>query len=181
MIYSSLFAYKHSALPKGDSPTKNTLIRVARQLELPSDHIVMTYLNTTSVSHLPLCKTCWKGAVPFSIYDSSSNSKNCDSCILFKNRASDVEYRFIVAIVRYSTQQCKLIIHSVNIDLHDSVTVKKKRVVNPFIFWGQLSSPPVLMTIGMQDIFVKLAHRTEKSIIHFFQYSNIVQSTWLRL
>ena len=49
-----LFASKRSALLKGDSPTKNTLIRVARQLELTSDHIVMTYLNTTSFSHLPL-------------------------------------------------------------------------------------------------------------------------------
>ena len=131
-----LFASKRSALPKGDYPIENTLIRVARQLELPSDHIVMTYLNTTSVSHLPLYKTCWKGAVQFSIHDSSSNSKTCDSCILFRNRASDVECGFIVAIVRYSTQPCKLIIHSVNIDLHDSVTVNKTRVVNPFIFWG---------------------------------------------
>ena len=163
-----LFASKRSALPKGDSLTKNTLIQVARQLELPSDHIVMTYLNTTSVSHLPLYKTCWKGAVQFSTYESSSNSKNCESCILFKNRASDVECGFIVAIARYSTQQCKLIIHSVNIALHDSVTVNKKRVVNPFIFWGQLSCPSVLVTIGMQDIIVKLAHRTEKSIILFF-------------
>jgi hypothetical protein len=165
-----LFASKRSALPKGDSPTENTLIRVARQLELPSDHIVMTYLNTTSVSHRPLYKTCWEGDVQFSIYDSSSNSKNCDSCVLFKNRANDVECGFIVAIVRYPIQQCKLIIHSVNIDLHDLVTVNKKRVVNPFIFWGQLSCPPVLMTIGIQDTIVKLAHRTEKSIIHFFQY-----------
>ena len=163
-----LFASKRSALPKGDSPTENTLIRGARQLELPSDHIVMTYLNMTSVSHLPLYKTCWKGAVQFSIYDSSSNSKNCDSCVLFKNRASDVECGFIVAIIRYSTQQCRLIIHSVNIDLHHSVIVNKKRVVNPFIFWGQLSCPAVLMTIGIQDIIVKLAHRTEKSIILFF-------------
>ena len=163
-----LFASKRSALPKGDSPTENTLIRVVLQLELPSDHIVMTYLNTTSVSHLPRYKTCWKGAVQFSI---------CDSCILFKNRASDVECGFIVAIVWYSTQQCKLIIHSVNIDLHDSVTVNKKRLVNPFIFWGQLSCPPVLMTNGIQDIIVKLAHRTEKSIIHFFQYPNTVEST----
>ena len=38
-----LFASKRSALPKGDSPTENTLIRVARQLELPSDHIFMTW------------------------------------------------------------------------------------------------------------------------------------------
>ena len=157
-----LFASKRSALPKGDSSTENTLIRVTRPMELPSDHIVMAYLNTTSVSHLSLYKTCRKGAVQFSIYDSSSNSKNCDSCILFKNRASDVECGFIVAIVRYSTRQCKLIIHSVNIDLHDSVTVNKKRVVNPFIFWSQLSCPSVLVTMGMQNIIVKLAHRTEK-------------------
>ena len=175
-----LFASKRSALPKGDSPTENTLIRVAHQLELPSDHIVMTYLNMTSVSHLPLYKTCWKGAVQFSIYDSSSNSKNCDSCILFKNRASDVECRFIVAVVWYSTQQYKLIMHSVNIDLHDSVTVNKKRLVNLLIFWGQLSCPTVLVTIGIQDIIFKLAHRTEKSIIHFFQYPNTVESTSLR-
>ena len=163
-----LFASKRSALPKGDSPTENTLIRVAHQLELPSDHIVMTYLNMTIVSHLPLYKTCWKGAVQFSIYDSFSNSKNCDSCILLKNRANDVECRFIVAVVWYSTQQYKLIMHSVNIDLHDSVTVNKKRLVNLLIFWGQLSCPTVLVTIGIQDIIFKLAHRTEKSIIHFF-------------
>ena len=37
-----LFASKRSALPKGDSPTENTLIRVARQLELPSGYIFMT-------------------------------------------------------------------------------------------------------------------------------------------
>ena len=172
-----LFVSKRSALPKGDSPTESTLIRVARQLELPSDHIVMTYLNTTSISHLPLYKTCWKGDVQFSIYDSSSNSKSCDSCVLLKNRANDVECGFIVAIVSYSTQQCKLIIHSVNIDLHDSVTVNKKRLVNLLIFWGQLSCPTVLVTIGIQDIIVKLAHRTEKSIIHFFQYRHTVEST----
>ena len=97
-----------------------------------------------------------------------SNSKNCDSCILLKNRANDVECRFIVAVVWYSTQQYKLIMHSVNIDLHDSVTVNKKRLVNLLIFWGQLSCPTVLVTIGIQDIIFKLAHRTEKSIIHFF-------------
>jgi hypothetical protein len=49
-----LFASKRNALPKGNARTENTLIQVARQLELPSDHNVMTYLNTTSVSHLPL-------------------------------------------------------------------------------------------------------------------------------
>jgi hypothetical protein len=104
LVIRHLFASKRSALPKENFLTDNTLIRVARQLELPSDHNVMTHLNTTSVSHLALCKTCWKAAVQFSIYDSSSNSKNCDSCILFKNRASDVECGFIVAIVRYSNQ-----------------------------------------------------------------------------
>ena len=99
------FASKRSALPKRDSPTENTLIRVTRQLKLPSDHIVMTYLNTTSVSHLPLYKTCWKGAVQFSIYDSSSNSKNCDSCILFKNRALKRREQHCLSIIEIVIDQ----------------------------------------------------------------------------
>ena len=53
-----LFASKRTALPKRDSSTGNSLIQVARRLELPSDHSVVTYLNTTSALNRALFKTC---------------------------------------------------------------------------------------------------------------------------
>jgi hypothetical protein len=53
---------------------------------------------------------------------------------------------------------------------------KKKKVVNPFIFWGQLTDPPDMVTIGIDDIIVKLAH-SKQEVFHFYQYPNTVEST----
>ena len=156
-----LFASKRSALPKGDSPTENTLIRVARQLEYRATTLLWL---TWTQKVFRICRCI----------------KRVEKVLFNSPTMTHPRISKTVAIVWYSTQQGKLTIHSVNIDLHDSVTINKKRVVNPFIFWGQLSCPHVLMTIGIQDIIVKLAHRAEKSIIHFFQCPNTVESTWLR-
>jgi len=59
----------------------------------------------------------------------------------------------------------------------DSLTFKNKYVLNPFIFWGQLTDPPHLVTIHIQDIIVKLGYSKAEQIFHFFQYPNIVEST----
>ena len=54
--------------------------------------------------------------------------------------------------------------------------IQKKIVVNPFIFWGQLSNPPNMVTIPIDDIIVKLAY-SKQDIFHFFQFPNTVKST----
>ncbi len=47
---------------------------------------------------------------------------------------------------------------------------KNKRLVNPFIFWGQLSDPPNMVTIPIDDIIVKLAY-SKQDTFHFFSIS----------
>ena len=140
-----VFASKRSALPK-------------RNETLPPRILLSEWLVNWNYRATTMLWFTWSRQV-FSIYRCIKHVGK-----VLSNSLSMTHPRIakIVAIVRYSTQQYKLIIHSVNIDLHDSVTVNKKRVANPFIFWGQLSCPPVLMTIGIQDIIVKLAHRAGK-------------------
>jgi hypothetical protein len=172
-----LFASKRQALPKQTVADDNDLIRFSRKIILPSDHIVMNHLHNIHFFHGSLYETCWKKNVQFTIYDPNSTTKTSDSCILFKTHQSEVNCGFIVGIISTSKQQCNLTIHEVQIDQEDSITYKNKYIVNPFIFWGQLTDPPHLITIDIQDILVKIAYSKVKDTFHFYQYPNTAEST----
>ncbi|CAF3153953.1 unnamed protein product [Rotaria sp. Silwood2] len=170
-----LFSSKQLAFPNQQSINKNKSVRLGRKFKPSNDHIVMTYLHNSQISNFSLHQTCWKNNVQFSIYESSSTSKNSDSCVLFKDK-HEIKCGFIMAIIYDMKQQCNMVLHTVSIDQQDSFTFKKKTVVNPFIFWGQLSDPRNMVTIPIDDIIVKLAY-SKQDIFHFFQFPNIVEST----
>lgn len=48
--------------------------------------------------------------------------------------------------------------------------------MNSFIFWGELTDPPNMATIHIDNIIVKLAH-SKQDMFHFFQLLNTVDST----
>ncbi|CAF1532838.1 unnamed protein product [Adineta ricciae] len=160
-----LFSSKRQALPKQNNMEANENFRLAKKLELPNDHIVMVHLSNLPIFNFTLYKTCWKNKVQFSIYDSNSVAKNSDSCILFKNGSNELSCGFVMAIVHDSKQKRSVTIHLVHINRWDSLTFKKKCIVNPFIFWGQLTKPPELKTIDVHDIDVKIAYN------HFTKFS----------
>jgi hypothetical protein len=88
-----------------------------------------------------------------------------------------VEYGFIAAIILDAMQQCNIIVHKVRINHWDYLILKKKRFINPFIFWGKQTQPPELTTIDLNSIIVKLAYRKDRDLFHFFQFPNTVEST----
>jgi hypothetical protein len=170
-----LFSSKRHTLPTQKSINENKSIRLGRTFELPNDHMVMVHLYNTHALNFSLYQTCWKNNVRFSVYNSTSTSKNCDSCVLFKGQYQ-VNCGFIAAINHEPKQGCYVILHTVQIYRHGSLTFKKKNIVNPFIFSGQLTEPAHLIKIHIYDIIVKLAYR-KQDIFHFFQFPNTVEST----
>jgi hypothetical protein len=172
-----LFSSKRHALPKQDTPNENNSIRFGRKFELPKHHSVMAHLHTTHFLHCSLYRTCWKNNVQFSMYSSSSTAQNCDSCLLFKSEQNEMNCGFIAAIICDSKQECYVVIHSIYINRRDSFTFKKKYIVNPFVFWGQLTDPPDLVTIRIEDVIVKLAYNKDDNNFHFFKFPNTVEST----
>jgi hypothetical protein len=172
-----MFSSKRQALPTQKTIDENHFIRLGRTLELPNDHTVLTHLHNIHILNFSLHETCWKRNVQFSVYDSSSTAKNSDSCVLYKNDRDEISCGFIVAIVSDSNHRCDLTIHTVYIDRGDSLTFKKKYVFNPFIFQGQLTDPPHLVTIDIQYITVKIAYSKVENVFHFFQYPNTAEST----
>ncbi|CAF4644078.1 unnamed protein product [Rotaria socialis] len=170
-----LFSPKRQALPRQVTTKQNKSIRLGCRLELPNDHIVMAYLGEKQIFNFSLHGTCWKNNVQFSVYESSSNSSNCDSCVLFKEK-HETNCGFIMAIIHNSRKQCYAVVHTIRIDGRDFLSIKKKNVVNPFIFWEQLTDPPHIVRIDINDITVKLAH-SKQDIFHFFQFPNTVEST----
>ena len=85
-----------------------------------------------------------------------------------------------MAIVYDSKQECSMVLHQVNIDWQDSSTYNNKHVMNPFIFWGNLTDPPELMTVHLKDTIVKVAYSKQK-VFHFYQYPNTVESTGVNI
>jgi hypothetical protein len=94
---------------------------------------------------------------------------------LFKEQ-TQTNCGFIAAIYYDSNQECNVVVHMVRIDRRDSFTFKKRNVINPFMFWGQPTDPPHLVTVRIDNIIVKLAY-SEQDIFHFFQFPNTVEST----
>ncbi len=81
-----------------------------------------------------------------------------------------------MAIVYDSKQECSMVLYKVNIDRQGSFTYNNKHVMNPFIFRGNLTDPPEMMTVHLKDIIVKVAHSKQEAF-HFYQYPNTVEST----
>ena len=156
LFIHGFFYSKHHIFPNQKSINTNKPIRLGRKFKLPNDHIVMAYLHSKQISNFFVHQTCWKNNVQFSIYESGSTSKTSDSCVLFKDE-HETKWRFIVAIIYDMKQKCNMVLHTVCIDQRDSFTFKKKIIVNPFRFWGQLANPPNMVTIPVDDIIVKLA------------------------
>lgn len=172
-----LFSSKRQALPNEKTIEEKSVIRVGRKYELPNDHIIRNHFHDGYIRSFTFHQTFWKKNVQFSMHNSNSTSKNSDSCILFNNDQRELDCGFIVGIISDSKQQCNLIVHKVHIERQDTFTFKKKRVINPYIFWGKLTVPPTLMTIQIQDIVVKIAYSNAGTMFHFFQYPNTTEST----
>ncbi|CAF2096875.1 unnamed protein product [Rotaria magnacalcarata] len=170
-----LFSSKRQALPRQASPDDNRSIRLGRKLTLTYDHITMVYLRQKQVFNFCVHETCWKNNIRFSIHESSSNTKTCDSCVLFKEN-HETNCGFIVAIISDAMNQCYTLIHTVRIERRDTLVINKKKLVNSFMFWGQLTNPPNMVMVHINDIVVKLAH-SKQDIFHFFRYPNTVEST----
>lgn len=170
-----LFSSKRKALPKEATINQNNSIRVGHKLILSNDHIAMVHLRETKASNFSLHRTCWKNNVKFSVYEPNSTGKSCDSFVLFKDKR-ETNCGFIIAIIYDSLKQCYAMIHTVRVDRHDSLIIKKKCVINPFIFWGKLTDPPNLITIHIDNIIIKLAH-SKQDIFHFYQFPNSIEST----
>ena len=157
LFIHGLFYSKQHIFPNQKSINTNKPIRLGRKLKLSNDHIVMVYLHSKQISNFFVHQTCWKNNVQFSIYESGSTSKTSDSYALFKDK-HETKCGFIVAIIYDMKQKCNMVLHRVCIDQRVSFTFKKKIVVNPFIFWGQLSNLPNMVTISIDEIIVKLAY-----------------------
>ena len=170
-----LFSSKRRAFPILTSTNEIKSIHLGRKLQLPNDHIVMVYLRDNLAPNVSVHRTCWKNNVQFSIHVPNSSSKNCDSCVLFKEQ-NQVKCGFIASIASDSNQECNVIVHTVYINREDSLTFKSRNIINPFIFFGQLTDPPHLVTVHIDDILVKIAY-TKQDIFHFFQFPNTVEST----
>ena len=170
-----MFSSKRCALPNQKTADEHGSIRLGRKFELPINHPVMVHLHDTHVLNFTLYETCWKNNLQFSVYHPNSTSKTCDSCVLFKEQ-NETNCGFLAAIFYDSNQRCNVVLHKVHIDRHDSFTFKTKNVVNPFIFYGQLTDPPHMVTVHIDAIVVKLAH-SKQEIFHFYQYPNTVEST----
>ena len=175
LFIHGLFYSKQHIFPNQKSINTNKPIRLGRKFKLPNDHIVMDYLHSKQISNFSVHQTCWKNNVQFSVYESGSTSETSDSCVLFNDK-HEMKCGFIVAIIYDMKQKCNMVLHTVCIDQRDSFAFKKKIVVNPFIFWGQLSNPPNMVTVPIDDIIVKLAY-SKQDIFHFFQFPNTVEST----
>ena len=68
------------------------------------------------------------------------------------------------------------VLHTVRIKEHDSLIIKNEKVINPFMFWGKLTVPPVTVIAHIDQIIVKLAYNQQDGF-HFFQFPNTVEST----
>ncbi len=175
LFIQRLFLSKRHGFPDQKVIGENGFIRLGRKLELANDHIVMVHLRNKHVFHFGLYETCWKNSVRFNIIDFNSTSKICDSCVLFQDQEK-TSCGFITAIVYDSEPQCYVVLHKVHIDRYDSFVFKNKHVINPFIFWGNLTDPPQMKTVHLRDVIVKLAHSKQEAF-HFYQYPNTVEST----
>ena len=172
-----LFSSKRQALPKVTPTNEGISIRLGAKLELPNTHVVMAHLRTIYSLPFYIHATCWKNKVRFSVYEPNSPTQNCDSSLLLKSSHNDTGCGFIEGILCHSTKEYRLVINKICIISHDSLTLKKKCVINPFIFWGKLTNPPQLIIIPIEHIIVKLAYKKEKDLFHFFQFPNTVEST----
>ena len=171
-----LLTSKRHAFPDHKITNGNTLIRLGRRLKLTNDHVVMMHLHNTHVFNFDLYKSCWKNNIRFSIFQSNSTTnKICDSCVLFKDQ-HQTNCGFVTAIVYDSKQECYVVLHKIHIHRQASFTFKNKKIINPFIFWGDLTDPPQMITVHLNDIFVKLAY-SKQEMFHFYQYPNVVEST----
>ncbi|CAF1410154.1 unnamed protein product [Adineta ricciae] len=164
-----IFSTKRQALPSEKSLDENFSIRFARKLDLQNSSI--TFKNVT------IYQTFCKNHIQFSTYDLLSTTKNSDSCLLFKHQQQQFSCGSFFAIIRESVDDYRLIIHTVDITNHDSLKLKNKQIMNPFIFWGKLTNPHRLVTIHAQDIITKLAYNKIGDVFQFFRYPNIVEST----
>lgn len=170
-----LFSSKRHAFPNQQVANGNMIIRLGRKLKLLNDHPMMVHLYNTHVFNFDLYETCWKNNVRFNIIEFNSTNKTCDSCVLFKDQ-QQTSCGFIMGIIYDSKQECYMILHKVKIDRHGSFTCSNKHVLNPFIFWGNLTDPPEIMTVHLKDIIVKIAYSKQEAF-HFYQYPNTVEST----
>ena len=172
-----LFASKRQALPKQAVIHENDYIRFGRNIQLASDHLAIRHLHKIFPGPVSLHEVCWKKNVRFAAYNPTTATKTSDSCILFQTCQNEVNCGFIVAFISDPNQQCHLTLHKVHVDQHDSLTLNGKHIINPFIFWGQLTDPPRLQTIHIQVIMLKIAYTTAKDIFHFYRYPNTAEIT----
>ena len=170
-----LYSSKRHTLPSQNSMNENRSIHLGRKFQLPKDHMLMVHLQNKQILNYSLHRTCWKNNVRFSVYESSSTTKTSDSCVLFKHQ-HETNCGVIAAIVCDSNQECRVVIHRIHIDRYDSLIFKKKKIRNPFVFCGQLTDPPDMVIIHMDDIIVKLAYN-KQDVFHIFQFPNVVEST----
>ncbi|CAF1233917.1 unnamed protein product [Adineta ricciae] len=174
LFIKRIFSSKRNTFPNDTSIHEQT-VRVGRTVPLPDDHFVMEHLHNEGIFDFTFHRTCWKKNVRFSVYESTSTSKSCDSCVQFK-KENDTKCGFIVGIIYDSKQKCSVIIHCVRVAKQDSFIFKGKTIVNPYVFFGQLSNPPHLEIINLHDIIIKLAYSKQETF-HFFQFPNTSEST----
>ncbi|CAF4568145.1 unnamed protein product [Rotaria socialis] len=177
IFIARLFSTKRQALPKVSSEDTKKSVRLGPMLKLPQDHIVMTYLNTIYSVPFHIHETCWKNKIRFSIYNPNSLSRNCDSCLLFKNQNNETCYGFVVAILNQPQEGYRILVNQIQVNRRDSLILKGRCIINPFIFWGHLTDTPKFVIISLEHIIVKLAYRRENDLFHFFQFPNTVEST----
>ena len=135
----------------------------------------MSYLKQKQFSNFFLHRTCWKNNIRFSTYDSSSISKTSDSCVLFEQKKR-TSCGFILGFISSFTNEFNVILHTVRIKEYDSLIIKNEKIINPFMFWGELTVPPVIVIAHIDQIIVKLAYNQQDGF-HFFQFPNTVEST----
>ena len=56
------------------------------------------------------------------------------------------------------TIEFNVILQSVRVREHDWLIVKKKKVINAFMFWGELNVCPVIVIAQIDQINAKLAY-----------------------
>lgn len=177
LFIERLFASKRRAPPDNRSIDDKACVHFGKRLMLSSDDTIMKILNAEKLMYRSIHKTCWMKNVRFSVYDANTVAKHCDSCVLLKKQEPDFICGFILAIITTSKNQCQFIIHTVEVDHHDRINIKKRTVVNPFIFWGRLTNPPRIKIVCIDGVLTKLAYRRESTVFHFFHFPNTVEST----
>ena len=64
----------------------------------------------------------------------------------------------MVGFMSSFTIEFNVILHSVRVKEHDSLIVKKEKVIDGFMFWGELNVRPVIVIAHIDQINVKLAY-----------------------